>query len=181
MPLVYNTATPPRKLYVLRRISTSEILNRFVTYPNAVDDAPIVGLDPDLEYLAIDRDETPNYDSRAYLLVTGEAKVGSLWRITYTTPKKANDQIKVAIQNREVSEIEKHLRNYEREKMEILGLAVLFQLQSGVVLNARQTAIKNRVLAAAQKLFQNDQTAADKFAVVDANGVPDFDADWAAE
>jgi hypothetical protein len=181
MPLVYNTATPPRKLYVLRRISTSEILNRFIVYPNAVDDAPIVGLDPDLEYLAIDRDETPNYDSRAYLLVTSEAKVGSLWRITYTTPKKANDQIKVAIQNREVAEIEKHMRNYEREKMEILGLAVLFQLQSGVVLNARQTAIKNRVLAAATKLFQNDQTAADMFAVVDTNAVPDIDTGWAAE
>lgn len=181
MPLVYNNANPPRKLYVLRRISTDEVLNRFIVYPNAVDDAPIVGLDPDLEYLAIDRDVTPDYDSRVFNLLTSEAKDGNLWRITYTTPKKANDQIKIAVTNREQIEIAKHVKEYEREKLEILGLQVLFAINAGATLTQRQTAIRNKINSAAAKLLQNDTRAAELFTQIEANQVPDIDTGWAAE
>lgn len=177
MPLLTNSAG--RKLYVLRRISTSEILNRFVVYPNAVDDAPIIGLDPDLEYLAIDRDVTPDYDSRIYSLETNEAKDGNLWRITYATPKKAAEQIKLAVQNHEATELQKHLSAIERDKLIVLALGVLFATQDGVALTTRQQAIKDRVLRAAAKILQNDNRVAQKFAQVDADQVPDIDAGWA--
>ena len=176
MPLVTNSQG--RKLYVLRRISTSEVINRFVVYPNAVDDAPIVGFDPDLEYLAIDRDVQPDYDSRIYDLLTSEDKVGSLWRITYTTPKKALDQIKLAVQNREATEVGSHLTPMERDKMLLLGIGVLFATQTGVTLTTRQQAVKTRILNAVQKVFANDQRAAELFAAIDANQVPDIDTGW---
>lgn len=179
MPLVTNAQG--RKLYVLRRISTQEVLNRFVVYPNAVDDAPIVGLDPDLEYLAIDRDAQPDYDSRIYSLQTDEVKVGNLWRITYATPKKADDQIKLAVQNREATEVGNHLTPAERDKMLLLGLGVLFATQQGVTLTQRQQAIKTRVLEAVAKVLANDKRAADLFADIDAAKIPDIDTGWAAK
>ena len=177
MPLVTNAQG--RKLYVLRKISTNEVLNRFVTYPNAVDDAPIVGLDPDLEYLAIDRDLTPDYDSRIYTLQTDEAKVGSLWRITYATNKKAADQIKIAVQNREATEIQRHLPVNEQIKLLTLAVQTLFATQQGVTLTNRQTKIKNRVQKAAAKLTQNDQAVADLFVQIDADAPIDMDSVWA--
>lgn len=180
MPFVYNNATPPRKLYAQWRISTSEVLFRNLVYPNAVDDSEVVGLDPDLLYLAMDTDTVPEYDPRIFTLVPSEAKVGSTLKKTWTTPKRAVDQIKIAIENRERSEIAKHVTEYEREKLEILGLAVLFAINAGAVLTQRQTAIKNKINAAAAKLLQNDQTTADKFVQVDNNEVPDIDAGWAA-
>lgn len=180
MPLLYNNATPPRKLYVQFRISTSSVLKRSVLYPNAVDDSPIAGLDPDLVYLAMDTDTQPEYDPRVYTLVMSEARVGDIWKTTWATPKKAVDQIKIAIQNREAVEVARHVSEYEREKLEILGLAVLFTVYSGAALTTKQTAIKNRILTAASKLLQNDQRVADLQAEVDANQVPDIDAGWAA-
>jgi hypothetical protein len=179
MPLVYNSSG--RKLYVLRRISTGQVINRFVVYPNIVDDAPIDGLDPDLEYLAIDRDAQPDYDSRIYDLSTLEAKDGTLWRITYATPKKASEQIKVAITNREATEVGQHLTPMERDKMLLLGLGVLFATQVGVTLTTRQQAVKDRILAAAQKVLLNDTRVAQLFAAVDANQVPDIDTGWATK
>jgi hypothetical protein len=182
MPLlttVVNGVT--RKLYVLHRISTQTVLNRNVLYPATPDDAPLEGFDPDLEYLAMDRDIVPDYDSRIFTLVTTEAKVGNLWRITFTTPRKVNDQIKLAVQNREATEVSKHMKEFERERLEIMALWVLFATQEGVSLTPLQTAIKNRVLAAAAKLLQNNQNAADKFAQIEANQVPDIDGGWAAE
>jgi hypothetical protein len=178
MPLLYNSAG--RKLYVLRRISTSEIINRAVVYPNVVDDAPIVGLDPDLEYLAMDRDVQPDYDSRIYNLLTSEAKDGNLWRITYSTPKKVADQIKLAVQNREATEVGSHMTPMERDKMLLLGLGVLFATQQGVTLTTRQQAVKTRILNAVQKVFANDVRAAQLFAAIDADQVPDIDTGWAS-
>jgi hypothetical protein len=177
MPLVYNSAG--RKLYVLRRISTDTILNPSTVYPNAVDDAPIVGLDPDLEYLAIDKDDVPTYDPRVFDLLTSGAKVANLWRITHTTPKKVAAQIKVAVTNRERTELERHVRNEERDKLLLLGLGVLYLKITGLTLNAKQTAIKDRVVAAATKLWQNDQRVADLFAEIDANTTPNIDTGWA--
>ncbi len=179
MPLVYNTATPPRKLYVQYRISTSQVIGRNKVYPNIVDDAPIIGGDPDLVYLAMDTDLTPDYDSRVYNLVVNEAKVGNLWRTTYTTPKRDPDQIKVAIQNREVTETAKHVAEYEREKLEILSLAILFAINAGATLTIRQQAIRSKINAAAAKLLQNDQRSADLFTQVDNDVVPDIDTGWA--
>jgi hypothetical protein len=179
MPLVLNPQG--RKLYVLRRVSTGQVINRFVVYPNVVDDAVIEGLDPDLEYLAIDRDAQPDYDSRIYDLQTLEAKSGNLWRITYATPKKAVEQIKVAITNREATEVGQHLTPMERDKMLLLGLGVLFTTQVGVTLTIRQQAVKTRILQAAQRVLQNDQRVADLFADVDANKVPDIDTGWATK
>jgi hypothetical protein len=176
---VYNNATPPRKLYVLRRISTNEILNRFVVYPNAVDDAEIVGLDPDLEYLAIDRDAEPTYEARAYSLVVNEAKVGNLWRITYSTPKRPLEQIKQAIQNHEITEMERHISHIRREKAQTLMIAILSKQIGGVGLTVPEANLRTFFLQKAANIRQNDVTAAAKIAEVDAGGVPDFEAGWA--
>lgn len=177
MPLVYNSFG--RKLYVLYRISTSTVINRSVVYPAAVDDDPIIGLDPDLQYLAMDRDVTPDYDPRVYDLVTSEAKVANLWRITYGTQRKDATQIKIAVTNKEATEITNHVRAMERDKLMVLGLGVLFAELSSLTLNARQQAVKNKIIAAATKIWQNDQRVTELFAQIDTNQVPDIDTGWA--
>lgn len=176
MSLVTNSEG--KQLYVVYRISDGAILARNRVH-FSIDETqqPTDGT----LYLAMDTDPVPNYDSRIYSLVTTEEKLDLIWKTTFSVIKKAFDQIKVAVTNRENVELLRHVKEYEREKLELLAIAVLFQVQSGVVLNARQTAIKNKIIAAATKLFQNDQNAADLFTVIDADQVPNIDSGWAAE
>jgi hypothetical protein len=176
MPLVTNSEG--KQLYVIYRVSDGAIIARNkIHFSLDETQQPTDGT----LYLKMDTDVVPDYDSRVYDLVKTEEKIDLIWKATWATPKRAVTDIKTAVTNRENIELFRHVREYEREKLEILGLAVLFQLQSGVVLNARQTAIKNKVLGAATKLFQNDTRAAELFTAIDANQVPDIDAGWAAE
>ncbi len=177
MPLVTNSAG--KQLYVIYRVADGVILTRNV--PHFSLDETQQPTDGTL-YLAMDTDVVPAYDSRVYSLVTSEARVGQTWKATFAVQKKVLSAIKAAVSNRESAEILRHVREYEREKLEILGLAVLFQLvPAGTTYTARQTAIKNRVIAAATKLFLNDQRATDLHTAIDANQVPDIDTGWAAE
>ncbi len=177
MPLVTNSVG--KQLYAIYRVSDGVIITRNRTH-FSVDETqqPSDGT----LYLAMDTDAVPIFDPRVYSLVTSEARIGNTWKTSYTTPKKVVSAIKAAVSSRESAELQRHVLEYEREKLEILGLAVLFQvLPAGTTYTARQTAIKNRVIAAATKLFLNDQRATELLAVIDANQIPDIDTGWAAE
>jgi hypothetical protein len=176
MPLVTNS--DGKQLYVIYRVSDGAIIARNkVHFSLDETQQPTDGT----LYLKMDTDAVPDYDSRIYDLVKTEEKIDLVWKTTWATPKRPITDIKTAVTNRENIELYRHVREYEREKLEILGLAVLFQLQAGAQLTARQTVIRNRVLSAATKLFQNDTRASELFTAIDANQVPDIDAGWAAE
>ncbi len=179
MPILTNSTG--RKLYVLHRLSNDQILARSVVYPAAIDDAPIVGLDPDLEYLAMDRDVQPDYDPRVFTLSTSEAKNGTLWHITYNTTKKAVDQIKIAVTNVERAKLTDQVPTEEMNKLVILTLGILASKQDSLQLTVEQQAVLDRMNVAASKVWQNDANSAKLFADIDANKVPDLDSGWAAK
>jgi hypothetical protein len=170
-----------RKKYVLRRISTGEIINRGVFYPNAEDDAPIIGLDPDLEYLAMDQDVRPDYDARVFSLVTNEDRqegTPPLWRITFDTVRRPTTEIKAAAQNVEAVKNRLHYSEQERDKLCILGLAVLFRQIANQQLTQKEVNLKQRILAMGATIWKNDDRLRAIFTALDANQTPDLDAEW---
>jgi hypothetical protein len=176
MPLVTNS--DGKQLYVIYRVSDGAIIARNkVHFSLDETQQPTDGT----LYLKMDTDAVPDYDSRVYELVKTEAKVDLVWKTTWATPKRPVTDIKVAVTNRENMEIRRHVKEAELFKLILLAIGVLYQLQGGAQLTTRQTAVRNRLLAAATKLFQNDTRATELFTQIDANQVPDIDAGWAAE
>lgn len=179
MPIVTNGNG--RKLYVLRRISTNEILNRNILYPAAQDDAPIEGLDPDLEYLAIDQDVPPVRDHRLFDLQTQEARVGDTWKISYTTPPRSADARKRAASDVEAQKNSAHITTQEQLKILVLGLGVLFRITNNQSLTTKEQAIKNRIMAHAATFLKNDTRLAQVFAALEAGQDVDIDAGYEPE
>lgn len=171
-----------RKQYVLRQKSTDSLIQpKFREYPNAVEDSPIIGLDDDLEFLAVDKDFEPDFDPRLVALVPSEAKEDNLWHISFDLVKKDLTQIKFAVINAESQQVNLQLANENLAKLTILGLGVLFSLKDNNVLTTTQQAIKDRVLKANTALLQNDAVVAQLNAIADAGGTPDLDNVWAAK
>lgn len=168
-----------RKLYILRRKSTSEILKRNVVYPNAVDDAVIEGGDPDLEYLAIDEDAKPDFDPRTFNLTSAEAKAGGVWKISYSTAKRPKQELIAAIQNRKAMELQKIVQPTELAEITLLMLGVLIRKTKGLALNQEEQAIIDRGMDVAAKLWANLHAAAAQETVIQAGGEPDYEAAWA--
>jgi hypothetical protein len=174
---------------VLIRISTGQILQRAL-YPRD-DMGPIVGLDPDLEWcVARTPFPAPEFDPRYYSLVQTEQRSAPPdsefahlhgWVRTFTTQKRATPEILTSVENKEREQLNVHVREVEALKLCILGMAVLFQEVQGLTLNGRQTAIKNRVLQAAVKVWQNHDRAGEITTQVNANQEPDLEAGWASE
>jgi hypothetical protein len=178
MPIL--TTSTGRKLYVLRRISTGEIIKRNTIYPVAVDDAPIEGFDADLEFLAIDQDVQPDYDGRIYSLVTNEAKdaVANTWRITFSTQKRVNTEIKVAVTNVEAFENQRHYTSQERDKLMWLAIGVTLRQLANQTLTAKELAVKQRAMELVTTIWKNDDRARALFTAVDAGQEINPDAGW---
>lgn len=181
MPIL--TFPDGRKKYVLRRISNSQIINRNLHYPTATDDSEIVGLDPDLEYLAMDQDAVPDYDPRLYILSTDETRNAATtpptWHIAWVTTKRPTADIKANAANVEASMNRLQYTEQERDKIVLLGLGILFRLINNQQLTAREIALKTRLIAAAVEIWKNDQRLRDIYTALDAGQEPDLDAQWA--
>jgi hypothetical protein len=180
------TNSQGRKLYVLRKISTGEIISRNVLYPNAVDDAPIQGLDPDLEYLAIDQGLQPVYDSRFFILQQQEGKdatvTPAVYRITFSAVRRDTADIITALANVESFQNDRVVDPPERMKLIFLGLGVLFQITANQTLTAKQTAVKNKILGQVAKITTNSNVRETFETQITAGGTPDLDAPvWAAD
>lgn len=176
MPIL--TFPDNRKKYVLRRISTSQILGRNLHYPTSTDDSTIVGLDPDLEYLAMDQDLVPDYDPRVFRLTTAEARNADTtpptWHITYGTEKRSEEEIKTAITNAEALENIKLVPTQETLKLTIMGLGILFRSVKGLQLNAKEQAVLDRLTEVYAAIDKHDSIVAEKFADVEADRIPDI-------
>lgn len=181
MPIL--TFSNGRKKYVLRRISSQQIIGRNLTYPTATDDSEIVGLDPDLEYLAMDQDVIPDYDPRIYVLTTTELRnavtTPPTWHITFGTVKRTVTEIKANAINVEAVKNRLHFTEQERDKLVILGLAVLFRQTANQQLTQREVALKNRIITMGTAIWNNDQRLRDIMVALDGGGEPDLDDQWA--
>lgn len=174
---------------VLIRKSTGEIV-KYADYPRE-DMQPISGLDPDLEWLVIYTPFIePDYDSRIYILnrveeVTTEPHPEWVWlnqyRITYQTVKRVPDEIITAIANAEKDANNQVFPYTKQLKNLLLGVAVLFRNVDGMVLTAKEKAIKQNCLALAAKVWKNHDAYTAKVAQVNSGLEPSIDEGWEKE
>lgn len=171
---------------VLIRKSTGEII-KHADYPR-VDMELIVGLDPDLEWLLkYTPFVEPDYDSRIYILrrieevtTTPHPEYPHLnqYKIIFATVKRAVDEITLAIENAENDANNGVFPHTRQLKMIVLGLGVLFRKVEGMALTAKETVVREKVLALATKVWKNDQVLRDKVAELSAGLEPNFDEGW---
>jgi hypothetical protein len=171
---------------VLIRKSTGEII-KHADYPR-LDMAPVEGLDPDLEWLVkVTPYAAPEYDSRIYILqqnesVTQEQHPVWTWlnqcQITYQTVKRSATEIETSIMNAE-NEANSQVFPYMKQlKLMALAIGVLFRNVEGMTLNAKETAIKQKMLALAVNVWKNHDVMTAKVAEVAAGTEPNIDEGW---
>ena len=172
----------------LVRKSTGEILDRNATYFKGDLSLPPDGLDPDLEYLIFHEPyPAPTYDSRIFKLsITEEISTDphpvyahfNQFKVTFTTAKRINEEIEQAVKSREVSANNGVVPQEKFNKLVLLAVGVLFRQVEDQVLTTKEIAIKDKALAAAVKLWKNDQTLRDKIQEISDGLEPDIDAGW---
>jgi hypothetical protein len=169
----------------LIKISTGEVLKRQLLPGNPNE--PIPGLDPDLEWL-IDYEPfgPPLYDSRVYTLQTTmdamaeahpEYPLYNQYLITYDTIRRAVEEVKEHVINRERTELGRHVDYVQ--KLTVLGLAIIFRQLDGLQLTPTEQAIRNRIMRNAQKLFTNHQRRRQLEQEAEQLQPLDIDAGWA--
>lgn len=171
---------------VLIRKSTGEII-KHADYPR-LDMAPVEGLDPDLEWLIkVTPYVQPDYDSRIFVLNQTEEVTQTphpdyphlnQYRITFSTSKRATEEIAISVENAEREANESVFPYTKQLKILTLGLGVLFRKVGGMTLNAKEIAVKDKVLALAVKIWKNDQALRDKIAELAAGTEPNIDEGW---
>lgn len=195
MSLQYNNATPPRKLYNKLRVSDSVILARNVTYPNSVDDSPIVGDDGTVKFLAIDSDPVPvsgkDYDPDFFTITKTEGpqtgwqtSVPSdlpVYKITYTPTKLSVDQIKANAANKELA-IRNSLANPAETTADLYILAgALSRANLNLTLSPTEQAALDNANKLGSVLGENRQVLAEKHAAIEAGQEPDLTAGYSTE
>lgn len=163
------------------QLSTGEIVARNRPWPTG-DGSEIPNLDPDYVMLLHLEDTRPNYDSRLYSLQgteTVDADANEL-RKTWETIKRPLEEIKVAAQNVEVQELQKHI-NLEREIIETrLMVAAILQFLDGLQLPPRIQNFADNYKAKGVKLWRNRDRLRAILADIENGLEPDLDAGWEA-
>lgn len=168
---------------VLIRKSTGEIIKRAL-YPRS-DMQPIVGLDPDLEWLLqYEPYQAPDYDSRVYTLNRFESITSephpiyshlNQFLITYSTTRRIDSEIIINIENKETMCNESMLKYEKQLKLMALSIGVLFRNLDGMTLTTKEQTIKDFMMALATRIWKNDQLARDKIAEVTSGLEPNID------
>jgi len=171
---------------VLIRKSTGEII-KHADYPRE-DMEPIIGLDPDLEWL-VKRElfVAPDYDSRIFILNQNEAITTTpdlehthlnQYQISYNTIKRGSEDIQQAVENAERQANESIFPYTQQLKTILLGVAVLFRKTEGLSLSPKEQVVADRVMALAVRVWKNDQAMRDKIQEVIAGTEPNIDEGW---
>lgn len=167
-------------LYTLIRISTGEIQKRDVPE----DQRSLIDLDPDLEYLLQVSTAIPDADPR-YYVISGTETVDrtvspAVVRLGYATVKRQVEEITVHVENREATELARHMKATELNKLAILGLFILFRKTEGLTLTTREQQIATRIGNIGTRILQNDARARQILADITAGNEPNLDAGWQA-
>ena len=179
---------------ILVQKSTGDIIKSGIYPANFNEDGslPLIeGLDPDLEwYIVYQPFIEPEYDPRIYVLnIVKEIKNEAhpvytnlnQYKITYSIVKRTVDEINFAVESAEEIANQTLFPIEQQLKIMSLGLGVLFRAVQGLSLNQKETAIKNKVMAIATKIWQNDQILLDKKKVVQSGGNIELDTLWIKE
>lgn len=171
---------------VLIRKSTGEII-KHALYPRE-DMQPIIGLDPDLEWLVKHEPYlAPDYDSRIFILnriesITKTAHPDYEWlnqyQITYSTAKRTDQEITVSIENAEVEANETMIPYNKQLKLLALSVGVLFRNLDGMTLTPKEQTIKTKMLDVAVRIWKNDAAVRAKVNELTAGTEPNIDEGW---
>lgn len=172
---------------VLIRKSTGEIL-KHAPYPN-VDMSPVIGLDPDLEWLLKHEPfPSPDYDSRIFeLAVEEEVKLDEfhpehpelkVYKRTYKTNKRPAEDIKRHIENAEEAANRELVQYRTDDKLFMLAIGILARINGGVTPSPKEQAILDQVMQYDVPIWKNDAEKENKKAQVDEGIEPNIDEGW---
>lgn len=171
---------------VLIRKSTGEII-KHANYPND-DGSPIVGLDPDLEWLAkYIPYVAPDYDPRIFVLQQTEAITIEphplytnlkQYKITYATNRRTDAEIILHIENAETEANETLLNYKERTKIFVLAVGVLIRRLDNLATSPKEKAILDKMTGIATNVWKNDTELKAKLTQVADGLEPNIDALW---
>lgn len=171
---------------VLIRKSTGEIL-KHANWPNS-DITPVVGLDPDLEWLLKHEPfPSPEYDARIFKLnvveeVTTEDHPDypgiKQYKRTFATSKRPDTDIKLHIDNAEEAANRDLVQYRTDDKLFMLALGILTRINDGIAPSAKEQAILDQVKAYDVAIWKNDAEKELKKAQVDAGEEPNIDDGW---
>ena len=170
---------------VLIRKSTGEII-KHADYPR-VDMQPIIGLDPDLEWLIVNTPYVePDYDSRLFVLQRTEAITAiphpqypllNQYQISFSTDKREKPEIIASIDNAETDALNS-LTGNKVMKTVIQSISILFKKIDKLNLNASEQAVALDIQAIAVAVWKNNVEAKAKIAKVNAGIEPAIDELW---
>ncbi len=172
----YNSAG--RKLYAKQRVADGVILQLNATWPNAVDDSPIVGDTGEVVYLPIDEDAVEAHDARLFKVVTTQGPEGSIYKIARVITAKSQEELEAVVLGAENARNLEHIPAQEQLKQIIISLGVIFRVLGSQTLTAKEVAIRQRTLSIAAVFLKHDQRAAHLKAALLAGQTPDLDAGW---
>ena len=182
---------------VLIRKSTGDILKQ-ANYPN-IDLTPIQGLDPNLEWLLkYTPYPAPDYDSRIWVLVVQRPDLKNMvqtstlddlpnhpehtnirmYETLYTTEKRSNEEIILAIENAEESANQKLMTYRTNDKLHSLAVGILTRMNEGVTPSIEEQDILDKVKSFDVNIWKNDAEKNAKILQVNSGIEPDIDAGW---
>lgn len=174
-----------RKKYVLKNITTGEIINRDAAYPTAEDGGPIVGFDPDLRYYEKWTDLRPTEDPRLFTLSTEEnvevieedgAPETEVFHTTWKATKRPVDDLKHAAKNAESLRNKEQVPDSEQLKVIVSVLRILKKRLNNQTLTQKEAEKFARFDAVADTIEANDEYLATLFTKIDNGEIPDVDA-----
>lgn len=171
---------------VLIRKSTGEIL-KHAPYPNS-DMSPIIGLDPDLEWLLkTEPFVATDYDPRIYSLVITEQVTTephpeyanlNQYKRTYNTQKRTDDEIIASIQSAENQANEGMIDFQTTTKLNTIAINALIKLNNKLILTAKEQLVLTDVSAYAAGMWKNDAEKEAKVKQVKDGLEPNIDELW---
>lgn len=174
--------------WALFRVSTQAVVSRNKPWPTA-DGSEVPGLDPDYVWLLDEQYipegapgavAVPDYDGRMFQLeITNTVDVANnILFVAYNVIDRVVEERLVAIENREVEELEKMV-DFQKELIETrLALSAVIDAIDGTTLPTKVRQILNAYKAKGVKIWKNRDTADQKRAAVIAGQAPDPDSGW---
>lgn len=173
--------------------TTREIIQRG-EYPR-FDGAPIVGLDPDIEWLIIYEPYTENqydYDPRYYSILKHEDASVSLgnhpnypgvgqFKVTYSLVKNTTAEILNSLEAAENNANVGVMPTTKQLKYIVIALNAIRKVAQGINLQSYETTVLTRVNNLANKIAANYSVAQQKETAINAGQEPDLDKDWTNE
>lgn len=180
--------TTPLPAVLIRKSTGEELIH--TVYPRA-DMEPIVGLDPDLEYLIKFKPyNEPEYDPRIFILVQEDAITTephpdyphlNIYKTTYRTEKRSEEEIEFHLKQAQRVADDAVFRSQEQMTSSIRLLSILDRKAHGVALKPDEVSDLEALRTMRVKIDKNEDNYQTKKVLLQAGIEPEIDAGWEKE